>query len=76
MYMAKIFKIQAYIVDCNDEFKTEDSLEDCLIWCTQNDLNLKHLKIDNADIGDWENDHPLNCTDCPEVEFNKYFKEK
>ena len=74
--MAKIFKIQAYIVDCNDEFKTENRLEDCSMWCTQNDLNLQHLKIDSADIGDWKDSHPLNYTSCPESEFKKYFKEK
>lgn len=73
--MAKVFKIQAYIVDCNGEFETEDRLEDCLVWCTQNDLNLQHLKINSADIGEWDDDHPLNYFDCPEAEFKKYFKE-
>lgn len=71
----KLFKISAYIVDYNDEYKTEDRLEDCLIYCTQNDLGLHHLKIDTADIGEWADDHPLNYIDCPEAEFNKYFKE-
>ena len=29
--MAKLFKIQAYIVDVNDEFYADDRLEDCFI---------------------------------------------
>ena len=73
--MAKLFKIQAYIVDYNDEYKTGDRLEDCLIWCTQRDLNLQHLKVDGADLGEWYDEHPLNYTNCPEAEFEKYFKE-
>lgn len=73
--MAKVFKISAYIVDGAGEFQTDDRLEDCLIWCTQNDLNLEHLKIDSADIGEWDDDHPLNYVDCGVEEFEKYFKE-
>ena len=73
--MAKLFKIQAYIVDYNDEYKTEDRLEDCLIWLTQNELTLKHLKIDSTDLGEWHDEHPLNYISCPEAEFKKYFKE-
>lgn len=74
--MAKLFKIEAYVVDGYEEFTTEDRLEDCLIWRTQNDLNLRHLKIDSADIGEWDDEHPLNYVDCPKAEFKKYFKEK
>lgn len=74
--MAKIFKIQAYIVDPNGEFYTDGRLEDCLICCTQNDLNLDHLKIQSVDLGEWDDDLPINKFNCPEVEFEKYFKEK
>jgi hypothetical protein len=73
--MAKIFKIQAYIVDPNGEFYADGRLEDCLIYCTQNDLNLDHLKIQSVDLGEWDDDLPINKFDCPEVEFKKYFKE-
>lgn len=74
--MAKLFKIQAYIVDPNGEFYTDDRLEDCLIYCTQNDLNLDHLKIQSVDLGEWDDDLPINKFNCPEAEFEKYFKEK
>ena len=73
--MAKLFKIQAYIVDPADEFYDSSSLEDCLIYCTQNDLNLERLKIQSVDLGEWDDNHPLNYVDCPEAEFKKYFKE-
>lgn len=73
--MAKLFKIQAYITDPNGEFYTDDRLEDCLIYCTQNDLNLSHLKIQSVDLGEWDDDLPINKFNCPEAEFKKYFKE-
>lgn len=74
--MAKLFKIQAYIVDANDEFYTDDRLEDCLIYCTQNDLSLEHLKIQGVDIGKWDDGFPINKINCPEEEFKKYFNDK
>ena len=72
--MAKVFKISAYIVDANDEFETEYNLEDCIIYCTQNDIELSHLTIDSADIGKWTDEHPLNYLDCPSEVFERYFK--
>jgi hypothetical protein len=74
--MAKVFKFSAYVVDPSDEFSTNDRFEDCLIWLTQNELNLNHLKIESADIGEWDDDHPLNFYDCPETEYEKYFQEE
>lgn len=71
--MAKIFKISAYVVDPMDEFD-ESSLEDHLVWCTQNDISLHHTKIESADIGEWDDDLPVNYTDCGIEEFEKYFK--
>ena len=73
--MAKLFKITTYVVDPVDEFTTDDRLEDCIIYCTQNDLNLRHTGIESVDIGEWDDDHPLNYIDCPKAEFEKYFKE-
>jgi hypothetical protein len=73
--MAKLFKIQAYITAPNGEFATDDRLEDCIIYCTQNDLNIDHLKIVSVDIGEWDDDLPINKFNCPETEYEKYFKE-
>lgn len=72
--MSKLFKITTYIVDPIDEFDNA-SLEDCIIYCIQNDLSLRHTKVESADIGEWDDDHPLNYIDCPKAEFEKYFKE-
>ena len=73
--MPKLFKITTYVVDPVDEFVTDDRLKDCIIYCTQNDLSLRHTSVESTDIGEWDDDHPLNYIDCPEAEFKKYFKE-
>ena len=73
--MARIFKVSAYMVDPMGEFN-ESSCEDCLVYCTQNDMSLRHIKVDSADIGEWDDDLPVNKFDCPITEFEKYFKEK
>ena len=73
--MAKVFKISAYIVDIHDDFDTNDRLEDCLIDCTRRNIELDHIQIESADIGEWHDDHPMNFYDCPLAEYEKYFKE-
>lgn len=73
--MAKLLKVTTYIVDCNDEYPTADSLEDHLRYLTQHDLNLDHIQIEAADIGEWYDEHPLNYVHCPKAEYEKYFKE-
>jgi hypothetical protein len=71
--MAKLFKIQAYIVDYNGDFDAEN-LEDYIMW-RLDDVSVDHIHLTSADIGEWHDDHPLNYLDCPEAEYEKYFKE-
>lgn len=33
------------------------------------------MKVTEKDIGEWDDENPLNYIDCPESEFEKYFKE-
>ena len=72
--MAKLFKISAYLVDFNDTFD-ESNLEDYLIWRLQKHLDIDHVCLVSADIGEWHDDHPINNINCPEAEYEKYFKE-
>ena len=71
--MAKLFKIQAYIVDYNNDFD-ESNLEDYIMW-RLNDVGVDHIHLTSADIGQWHDDHPINNYHCPEAEYEKYFKE-
>ena len=72
--MAKLFKLSAYLVDLNNTFD-ESNLEDYLIWCLREDLDIDHIHLICANIEDWHDDHPINKFNCPEAEYEKYFKE-
>lgn len=72
--MAKLFKISAYLTDCNGTFD-EQNLEDFLHYCLEDELVIDHINLKCADIGEWDDDLPINHLSCPESEFEKYFKE-
>lgn len=72
--MAKLFKLSGYIVDYDDIFD-EEALEDYLIWKMSDAADIDHIHLTSADIGPWHDDHPINNYNCPEAEYEKYFKE-
>ena len=72
--MAKLYKIQTYLLDYNEEFKKASALQ-FYLNCQIRGGILDHTHITEADIGEWDDDHPLNIVDCPEAEYEKYFKE-
>lgn len=71
--MAKIFKLSGYFVDVNGEFNNSE-LE--AVLADSCDIIAHHIKVEEQDIGEWEDDNPLNCCDCSEKECEKYFLKK
>ena len=71
--MAKIYKISGYILDVGGDYD-EDHVE----WLIgrYSDLVVRDLQVESVDIGEWDDDHPLNRWDCPVSECEKYFKEE
>lgn len=72
--MAKLHKVQFYILDYNNNFRTLGDLEN-YINCTIRYGLPEHVHVTSTDIGEWDDDHPLNQVDCPESEYEKYFNE-
>jgi len=72
--MAKLHKVQFYLLDYNDDFNTAQDLENYLDWVIRYG-SLEHTKIVTEDLGEFYDEHPLNYINCPEAEFEKYFKE-
>lgn len=71
--MAKIFKIEGYLIDPNGDYNKEDIEVDL----DQNfDAIAHHIKVQERDIGEWEDDNPLNYYNCPESECEKYFSRR
>lgn len=70
--MGKIFKISGYFVDPNGDLDAEQVkvfLEEGL------DAIDRHIRVEEKDLPEWDDDNPLNRCDCPVAECEKYFKE-
>lgn len=68
--MAKIHKISGYLVDPNCDY-SEEELK--LFMEKRLDGVFQQLHIDTAEIGDWEEDNPLNYRNCDLAECEKWF---
>lgn len=67
--MAKIHKISGYVVDIDETFNVEDlkyALEVMEFFTQQ-------LHVETANIGEWNDDNPLNYLNCDLAECEKYF---
>ena len=69
--MAKIFKFTGYFIHPNGDLDADDvkvELEERTV-----DAIAHHVKVKEVDLGEWDDDHPLNACDCPLEECEKYF---
>lgn len=70
--MAKIYKISGYIIDIHDDFNEND-----IRWLLERyDVSIKHFQANEADIGEWYDNHPLNYYDSDISECEKYFNDE
>ena len=72
--MAQLFKVSMYLTDIGNTFDSQNR-EDYLHYCLGDELVADHIKFECADIGEWDDELPINYLNCPEEEFEKYFKE-
>ena len=69
--MAKVIKFSGYLVDPNGCYGHDDI--EYVLDRYLDDAVLKSLKIEEVDIGEWYDNHPLNYIDCGVEECEKYF---
>lgn len=69
--MSSVHKVTMYVVDIDDSFN-ENELE---ILFDRTDWWSRYIKFKSADIGEFEDDHPLNYISCPLEKFESYFAE-
>lgn len=72
--MAKIFKVSGYLVD-PDNFYDADSVER-YIRANVDGAIYQHFRVEEADIGKWNDESPLNYDNCDLADCEKYFKIK
>lgn len=69
--MAQIFRISGYLIDPNDNCNKDEitlAVTERLGVCCQ------QLHIESADIGEWDDENPLNYEDCDLSYCSQYFK--
>lgn len=68
--MAKILKLSGYIVD-PDEFYNKGRIQENI-----DGTIFQHFHVEEADIPNWNDEHPLNYDNCDLAECEKYFPHK
>lgn len=69
--MAELHKISGYLLDIDGAYFEGEIEEYIRNWT---DLIPRHFHTETVDIGEWEDDNPLNYTNCDLAECEKYFK--
>lgn len=72
--MAKIFKVSGYMID-TDNFYRLGGIESGINYALDGMIH-QHVHIEEADIGEWDDESPLNYDNCDLADCEKYFKRK
>lgn len=72
--MAKIFKVSGYIVDVNGDSNVDEVIAE--VSSGFDGMIKQHIHVEEADIGEWDDESPLNYDNCDLADCEKYFKRK
>ena len=72
--MAKIFKVSGYIVDVNGDSNADEVIAE--VSSDFDGMINQHIHVEEADIGKWNDESPLNYDNCDLADCEKYFKRK
>ena len=72
--MAKIFKASGYIVDVNGDSNVDEVIAE--VSSEFDGMINQHIHVEEADIGEWDDESPLNYDNCDLADCEKYFKRK
>lgn len=72
--MANIIKFSGYLIDPNEDYRDNGDVADTLERYT--DMFTQHLHEEVVDIGEWDDESPLNYGNCDLAECEKYFKKE
>ena len=71
--MAKIHKVEMYLVDINEDFET---LHDALNYMTNGKYSpLLHLVTSESKEFEWDDDVIVNRCNCTNEQYNQFFEQ-
>lgn len=71
--MANIIKFSGYMIDPNEDYCENDIT---VLVENYTDMSTQHVHEECVDIGEWDDDGPLNYRNCDLAECEKYFKKE
>lgn len=76
--MAKVYKMEIYVVDYNDEFDNAEQLTDDMEELLQNELWVQAdlTNVKESDEFEWHDDLQINKTDSTIEDLEVYLKDK
>lgn len=72
--MAKIFKVSGYIVDVNGDYNVDEVIAE--VRAGFDGMINQHIHVEESDIGELDDESPLNYDNCDLADCEKYFKRK
>lgn len=72
--MAKIFKVSGYLVDVNGDSNVDEVIAE-ISFGLDGMIN-QHIHVEESDIGELDDESPLNYGNCDLADCEKYFKRK
>lgn len=71
--MAKIHKVEMYLVDVNEDFET---LHDALVYMTNGKYSpLLHLVKSESKEFEWDDDVIINYCNCTNEQYSQFFEQ-
>ena len=73
--MAKLYKVELYLCDVNDEFYDKDDVLEYLNSLLEMDdyFLIRIINAKESKEFEWYDDIDINYSDCTKEEFDKYF---
>lgn len=74
--MARVYKVSFYLTDYNEEFHNDVDLLKMKIQETVEGMwiGVSHLKLNESEKFEWDDELKINMIDSTEEDFEKYFK--
>lgn len=69
--MTKLYRVEAYVLDLNDDCPTKESVIEN-IECNRHPEFISIEDVQETDVGEWDDDHELNQIGC---NYRKFFPE-
>lgn len=71
--MAKIHKVEMYLLDINEDFET---IDDALVYMTTGKYSpLLHLVTSESKEFEWDDDVIINSCKCTNEQYNQFFEQ-